>query len=208
MPQQGSTTCSVVEPYLTYTRVSRGVIPADELLLYCVTHPIYFCRDPSHQRLLSLLCCAASCAALCEACSLLDLAYWLSLTKPPAISWTCAFLAVQSPAANAAVENELVQLLDFDKFQLIKALMQNRLKIVWCIRLHRAQTDEEQARIQVRLWSDETACLTYSATRSRPAWAVLLQMLLPGQSVSLAGHALMLAADQLRKNCRSSALST
>ena len=58
---------------------------------------------------------------------------------------------MQSPAANAAVENELVQLLDFDKFQLIKALMQNRLKIVWCMRLHRAQTDEEQARIQVTL---------------------------------------------------------
>ena len=109
-------------------------------------------------------------------------------------------VAVQSPAANAAVENELVQLLDFDKFQLIKALMQNRLKIVWCMRLHRAQTDEEQARIQVRIWYDEAACLTYFAVRSRPAGAAVLQTLLPGQSASSAGHLLMLTSGYLRQS--------
>lgn len=36
-------------------------------------------------------------------------------------------------------ENALVMLLDFDKFDLIKVLLKNRVKIVWCTRLARAQ---------------------------------------------------------------------
>ena len=48
------------------------------------------------------------------------------------------------------VENRLVQLLDFDKFELIKELLKNRLKIVWCTRLQRAQAEDERARIEVR----------------------------------------------------------
>jgi len=47
------------------------------------------------------------------------------------------------------VENQLVQLLDFDKFELIKELLKNRLKILWCTRLQRAQGDEERTRIEV-----------------------------------------------------------
>ena len=47
-------------------------------------------------------------------------------------------------------ENTLVQLLDFDKFELIKELLRNRAKIVWCTRLQRAQGDDERARIEAR----------------------------------------------------------
>ena len=134
---------------------------------------------PEQGRLPSRSCCAASCAALCKVSRLSDLPQCLPCTASRNQLELC-FLAVQSPAANAAVENELVQLLDFDKFQLIKALMQNRLKIVWCMRLHRAQTDEEQARVQVRLESDEPACLPNSAVHDRPAGAAVLQTLLLG----------------------------
>lgn len=51
----------------------------------------------------------------------------------------------------AEVENALVALLDFDKFDLIKELLRNRLKIVWCTRRERAQSEDERARIEVRL---------------------------------------------------------
>lgn len=37
------------------------------------------------------------------------------------------------------IENTLVQLLDFEYFELIKELMLNRVRIVWCTRLSRAQ---------------------------------------------------------------------
>ena len=56
---------------------------------------------------------------------------------------------VQSPQPDSQVETHLVDLLDFDKFALIKMLVQDRLKVVWCMRLNRAQSDEEHTRIQV-----------------------------------------------------------
>lgn len=46
------------------------------------------------------------------------------------------------------VENALVVKLDFDKFDMIKQLLRNRLKIVWCMRLERAESDDERARIE------------------------------------------------------------
>ena len=75
---------------------------------------------------------------------------------------------VQSPQPDSQAETHLVDLLDFDKFALIKMLVQNRLKIVWCMRLNRAQNDEEHTRIQV-----QSACIPYFASlpmhpRSRP----------------------------------------
>ncbi|CAI5996773.1 unnamed protein product [Closterium sp. NIES-64] len=45
-------------------------------------------------------------------------------------------------------ENKLVRLLDYDKFDLIKLLLRNRLKIVWCTRLARAEDDAERKRIE------------------------------------------------------------
>ena len=48
------------------------------------------------------------------------------------------------------VENSLVVKLDFDKFEVIKQLLRNRLKIVWCMRLERSENDDDRARIEVR----------------------------------------------------------
>ncbi len=56
------------------------------------------------------------------------------------------------------VESELVQLLEFEHFALIKELLNNRLKIVWCTRLNRAQDDEEKARIAAEM-SGALLCL-------------------------------------------------
>ncbi|XP_078443956.1 DExH-box ATP-dependent RNA helicase DExH12-like [Wolffia australiana] len=46
------------------------------------------------------------------------------------------------------VENQLVMLLDYEKFDLIKLLVKNRLKIVWCTRLARAEDQEERKKIE------------------------------------------------------------
>eukprot|EP00887_Chlorella_sp_A99_P002917 scaffold6.g2917.t1 len=53
------------------------------------------------------------------------------------------------------VENRLVTLLDFDRFELIKELLANRLRVVWCMRLARAQDDEERARIEAEMEGGE-----------------------------------------------------
>ncbi|XP_062161026.1 DExH-box ATP-dependent RNA helicase DExH12-like [Alnus glutinosa] len=46
------------------------------------------------------------------------------------------------------VESKLLVLLQFDKFNLIKFLLRNRLKIVWCTRLARAEDDEQKKKIE------------------------------------------------------------
>ncbi|XP_072962861.1 DExH-box ATP-dependent RNA helicase DExH12-like [Typha angustifolia] len=46
------------------------------------------------------------------------------------------------------VENRLVMLLDYDKFDLIKLLLRNRLKIIWCTRLARAEDQEQRKKIE------------------------------------------------------------
>ncbi|KAF6148789.1 hypothetical protein GIB67_038122 [Kingdonia uniflora] len=46
------------------------------------------------------------------------------------------------------VENKLVMILDFEKFDLIKLLLRNRLKIVWCTRLTRAKDQEERKKFE------------------------------------------------------------
>ncbi|OVA00708.1 Helicase [Macleaya cordata] len=51
------------------------------------------------------------------------------------------------------VENRLLVLLDFDKFSLIKFLLRNRLKIVWCTRLARAEDQEERKKIEEEMMS-------------------------------------------------------
>lgn len=54
-------------------------------------------------------------------------------------------------------ENALVSLLDFDKFDLIKVLLKNRLKIAWCTRLARGQSAEEIADIEAQMKADPVA---------------------------------------------------
>ncbi|XP_019098459.1 PREDICTED: DExH-box ATP-dependent RNA helicase DExH12-like, partial [Camelina sativa] len=46
------------------------------------------------------------------------------------------------------VENKLLVHLQFDKFSLVKFLLRNRLKVVWCTRLARAEDQEERNRIE------------------------------------------------------------
>lgn len=46
------------------------------------------------------------------------------------------------------VENQLVMLLDYDKFQLIKQLVRNRQKVVWCTRLARAEDQEQRKQME------------------------------------------------------------
>lgn len=52
------------------------------------------------------------------------------------------------------VENKLVILLDYDKFDFIKVLLQNRAKISYCMRLHRADSAEEKAQIESEMSQD------------------------------------------------------
>ncbi|GJN18769.1 hypothetical protein PR202_gb05967 [Eleusine coracana subsp. coracana] len=52
------------------------------------------------------------------------------------------------------VENRLVMLLDYEKFDLIKLLLRNRLKIVWCTRLARAEDQEQRKNIEEEMVAD------------------------------------------------------
>lgn len=65
-------------------------------------------------------------------------------------------------------ENSLVALLDFDRFDLIKVLIRNRWRIVWCQRLARAQNDEERAGIEATMESmPETAAILNALRATR-----------------------------------------
>ncbi|KAF0895374.1 hypothetical protein E2562_012405 [Oryza meyeriana var. granulata] len=54
------------------------------------------------------------------------------------------------------VENRLVMLLDYEKFDLIKLLLRNRLKIVWCTRLARAEDQEQRRKIEEDMMGNPT----------------------------------------------------
>ncbi|KAF5183503.1 Dexh-box atp-dependent rna helicase dexh12 [Thalictrum thalictroides] len=49
------------------------------------------------------------------------------------------------------VERQLVVLLEYDRFSLVKFLLRNRLKIVWCTRLARAEDQEERKKIEEQM---------------------------------------------------------
>ncbi|CAN0921129.1 DExH-box ATP-dependent RNA helicase DExH12 [Linum grandiflorum] len=57
-------------------------------------------------------------------------------------------LKILAEGDDREVETKLVVLLDFEKFSLIKFLLHNRLKIVWCTRLARAKDQEERNHIE------------------------------------------------------------
>lgn len=59
--------------------------------------------------------------------------------------------AMQGSTSDMEVETALAVKLNYDKFDLVKQLVKNRLKIVWCTRLERADTDDERKRLQVNL---------------------------------------------------------
>lgn len=51
-------------------------------------------------------------------------------------------------------ENRLVQLLDFDKFDFIRILLRNRLKILWCEKLARVEDEAEREKIEDQMRAD------------------------------------------------------
>ncbi|KAM0927599.1 hypothetical protein ACQ4PT_002783 [Festuca glaucescens] len=51
------------------------------------------------------------------------------------------------------VENRLVMLLNYEKFDLIKLLLHNRLQIVWCTSLARAEDEEQRKKIAEEMMS-------------------------------------------------------
>ncbi|PSC69011.1 U5 small nuclear ribonucleo 200 kDa helicase-like [Micractinium conductrix] len=61
-----------------------------------------------------------------------------------------AYMALELPD-HREVENKLVGLLGFDHFELIKELLKNRLRIVWCQRLARAEDEEARQRIETEM---------------------------------------------------------
>ena len=60
-----------------------------------------------------------------------------TLSHPPLHSQVLVVLA--SASDQRSVENELVLSLGFEQFELIKELIKNRLRVVWCTKLSRAQ---------------------------------------------------------------------
>ncbi|KAI9991581.1 hypothetical protein PInf_018028 [Phytophthora infestans] len=56
----------------------------------------------------------------------------------------------------SACENRLVLLLDYDKFDFIKLLLENKAKVLYCTRLKQAQNDEERRNIEEEMVADET----------------------------------------------------
>jgi pre-mRNA-splicing helicase BRR2 len=57
-------------------------------------------------------------------------------------------LKILAEGNDREVESKLLVLLQFDKFNLIKFLLRNRVKIVWCTRLSRAGDDEQKKKIE------------------------------------------------------------
>ncbi|OMO90989.1 hypothetical protein COLO4_18725 [Corchorus olitorius] len=62
-------------------------------------------------------------------------------------------LKILAEGDDREVENNLLVNLQFDKFSLIKYLLRNRLKVVWCTRLARAEAQEERKKIEEEMMS-------------------------------------------------------
>ncbi|EFC50388.1 U5 snRNP-specific spliceosomal protein [Naegleria gruberi] len=54
------------------------------------------------------------------------------------------------------IENQLVQILDYDKIDMVQKLMRNRLKIIYCTRLHQAATKEEKEKIEQEMMTNDS----------------------------------------------------
>eukprot|EP00898_Chlorokybus_atmophyticus_P007000 jgi/Chlat1/7300/Chrsp58S06941 len=57
-------------------------------------------------------------------------------------------MATLSEGDDREVENRLVVLLDYDKFDLIKKLLKNRKRVVWCTKLARSENEEERKALE------------------------------------------------------------
>ena len=98
-------------------------------------------------------------------------------------------LVLSSAADQRTVENDLVMSLGFEQFDLIKDLIKNRSRIVWCTRLGRAQDDAERRKIE-----DEMAALG-------PETAAILDALLKATRTS-ARDRQTAVEEKIRKEAR------
>lgn len=57
---------------------------------------------------------------------------------------------LQTTESERDLEQDLLTLVDYDKFSLVKQLIRNRATIVWCTRLARAENADVEKRIEVR----------------------------------------------------------
>jgi len=79
-------------------------------------------------------------------------AYWLqrqisSLHPDPhlaAMKTAAAFDILSAPESERQVENDLMELFDFEHFDMVKVLKKNQAKIVWCTKLARAGEGSEE----------------------------------------------------------------
>jgi pre-mRNA-splicing helicase BRR2 len=63
-------------------------------------------------------------------------------------------LAILSNRDERACENNLLNLLDFERFDFIKVLLRNRAKVLYCTRLKQAQNDAERLAIEEEMSED------------------------------------------------------
>ncbi|XP_047332165.1 DExH-box ATP-dependent RNA helicase DExH12-like [Impatiens glandulifera] len=91
-------------------------------------------------------------------------------------------LKILAEGDDREVENKLLVHLQFDKFSLIKYLLQNRLKIVWCTRLARAEDQDQRKTIEEEMMA------------SGPEFNVILEQL----------HATRATAKEKQKNLEKS----
>ena len=105
-------------------------------------------------------------------------AYWLQRQIASAFGYTDAEASESSKTAEEvlaalgnekdderACENQLVLMLDYDKFDLIKKLLKSRARVVWCTRLARAQNDEEKAVVMEQMAARPEASKVLDAMR-------------------------------------------
>ncbi|CAK4441295.1 unnamed protein product [Aphanomyces euteiches] len=82
------------------------------------------------------------------------------------------------PSELGHCENKLVLLLDYDKFEFIKVLLQNRAKVVYCTRLKQVESDVERQAIENEMQQDpvgRSILQALSQTTSVQDWAGALE---------------------------------
>jgi len=80
--------------------------------------------------------------------------FYPDATESQALSYKVLDLLIKPN--DREVENQLVVLLGFDKFNYCKTLLKNRFMIGFCVRLKQAQGDEEKGKIQSEMEKEET----------------------------------------------------
>ena len=73
----------------------------------------------------------------------------------------------KSTSQDRDCENDLVNILDFDRFDFIKLLLKNRWKIVYCTKLGRAQNDIEKNKIEEEMKSDQKLSIILQSLKGK-----------------------------------------